>query len=77
MSRWNIMIPIYFEDPFVKPAHFFRNHDVGGDFSLKVKDRLEKADRTTGIGVSFTKPFVTSLNCLQNSAIFTPRGPKA
>ena len=72
-----VRIDIYFLDPVVKPAHFFKNQLVGGDLSLKVNDLFEKAESTTGIGVSFTKPLVWSLNCLQTSAIFTPRGPNA
>jgi hypothetical protein len=61
----------------VTPAHFIRNHDVGGDLVSNVNVRLENAERMTGIGISFSRFFVFSLNCLQNSAMFIPKGPSA
>jgi hypothetical protein len=67
----------YLADPSSTPAHFFKNHDVGGDFTTNVKLLFENAERSTGIGVSFSYNFVFSLNCLQNSAMFKPKGPSA
>jgi cobalt-zinc-cadmium efflux system membrane fusion protein len=46
-------------------------------FVSKVNVLLEKAESTTGTGTSLSIDFVVSLNCLQNSAIFNPRGPRA
>ena len=73
MKEWLI----YLVAPLVNPIHFFISQVVGGVFTIKVKERLLKADKITGVGVSFTQIFVLSLNCLQNSAIFNPRGPRA
>ena len=71
------MVDTNLADASLTPAHLFRNHEVGGVFTLKVKLLFENAERSTGIGVSFSNSFVFSLNCLQKSAIFKPSGPSA
>jgi len=47
---------------------------LGGNKNIQI---TYSPDKITGIGVSLSKTLVRSLNCLQNSAIFKPSGPKA
>jgi hypothetical protein len=62
--------------PFSMPASLSRRFGAGGVLVMKVKVRSAKMVTTTGI----TMPAwlcVRALNCLQNSMMFTPCGPRA
>lgn len=50
---------------------------MGGVLVSNVNVLLLKADSDTGVGVEATNVLVRSLNCLQKSAMFSPRGPSA
>lgn len=65
--------------PLVIPNTFLIKYGVDGDRIVKVKDRSDMAESRTAKGVSRIHPseMEVSLNCLQNSAMLTPNGPKA
>src|SRR3989344_2747718 len=63
-------------EPFSTPAALRSKSEAGGVFSLKVKDLSSKMVISAGT-MSLPISLVASLNCLQNSWIFTPWGPRA
>jgi hypothetical protein len=59
-------------EPLAIPATLRSSTDAGGVFLMKVKERSLYTVITTGIGRPGSVPWVSALNALQNSMMFTP-----